>query len=278
MKPIEKISKLRGNKTATTLIMGILNVTPDSFSDGGSYMEVEQALAQVRQMIGDGADIIDIGGESTRPGFTPVSIEEEIARIVPVIKAIRKESEVLISVDTYKSAVAREAIAAGADMINDVWGGKDDPEILDVAVDYACPIVLMHNRKDSEYKELIQDIKSDLIESIEMAKSRGVKDEQIILDPGIGFQKSKQDNLSVLRRLDELNSLGYPLLLGTSRKSFLGYATGLSVDERDEATAATTVDGIMKGIQIVRVHNVKLNKRVSVMADLLAGRGVGFDG
>ncbi|WP_110251907.1 dihydropteroate synthase [Streptohalobacillus salinus] len=258
--------------------MGILNVTPDSFSDGGSYMEVEQALAQVRQMIGDGADIIDIGGESTRPGFTPVSIEEEIARIVPVIKAIRKESEVLISVDTYKSAVAREAIAAGADMINDVWGGKDDPEILDVAVDYACPIVLMHNRKDSEYKELIQDIKSDLIESIEMAKSRGVKDEQIILDPGIGFQKSKQDNLSVLRRLDELNSLGYPLLLGTSRKSFLGYATGLSVDERDEATAATTVDGIMKGIQIVRVHNVKLNKRVSVMADLLAGRGVGFDG
>ena len=278
MQPIDRIKQLKNNKTGPTLIMGILNVTPDSFSDGGAYAEVDQALIQVRQMLADGADIIDVGGESTRPGYTPVSIAEEISRILPVIKAIRAESDVLISVDTYKSKVAKAAMAAGANIINDVWGGKYDPQILDVAAEYGCPIILMHNRKDSEYKELIQDIKNDLIESIEMAKSRGVKDEHIILDPGIGFQKSKQENLAVLKRLDELNSLGYPLLLGTSRKSVLGYATGLSVNERDEATAATTVDGIIKGVQLVRVHNVKINKRVSVMADLLVGRGVEHDG
>ncbi|MBT2637464.1 dihydropteroate synthase [Bacillus sp. ISL-39] len=259
--------------THKTLIMGILNVTPDSFSDGGKYNHLENAVAHARQMIADGADILDIGGESTRPGHERISDEEEISRVVPAIGAISKEVQVPISIDTYKSKVAKSAVDAGAAIINDIWGAKEDPEIADVAAETGVPIILMHNRKERNYSNFIRDVLNDLYESITIAKKAGVSDEQIILDPGIGFAKDLRENLEMMRHLDTLVSLGYPILLGTSKKSMIGGVLDLPVSERTEGTGATICYGIQKGCQIVRIHDVKEMSRMAKMMDAMIGKG-----
>ena len=254
-----------------TYIMGILNVTPDSFSDGGKYTSLDKALNHAMQMEKEGADIIDIGGESTRPGHTPLSIEEEIERIVPVIQAVRENTTVPISVDTFKAETARAALDAGADIINDIWGAKKDPEIADVAAEYDVPIILMHNREEEnpKYNSIIDDMKQDLEESIEIALKAGVKKENIIIDPGLGFAKSMEEHLIVMNRLEELHTLGYPILLATSRKRFIGHVLNVPAQERDNGTAATTCLGITKGVHMVRVHNVKLNVEMAKMMDAM---------
>lgn len=254
-----------------TYIMGILNVTPDSFSDGGKYTSLDKALNHAIQMEKEGADIIDIGGESTRPGHTPLSIEEEIERIVPVIQAVRENTTVPISVDTFKAETARAALDAGADIINDIWGAKKDPEIADVAAEYDVPIILMHNREEEnpKYNSIIDDMKQDLEESIEIALKAGVKKENIIIDPGLGFAKSMEEHLIVMNRLEELHTLGYPILLATSRKRFIGHVLNVPAQERDNGTAATTCLGITKGVHMVRVHNVKLNVEMAKMMDAM---------
>jgi dihydropteroate synthase len=254
-----------------TYIMGILNVTPDSFSDGGKYTSLEKALSHAVNMEKDGADIIDIGGESTRPGHTPLSTEEEIERVVPVIQAVREKISIPISVDTYKAETARAALEAGADMINDIWGAKKDPEIANVAAEYDVPIILMHNRKEEEahYSNIIDDMKRDLEESIDIALTAGVRKENIILDPGLGFAKSMEEHLYVMNHLEEFHTLGYPILLATSRKRFIGHVLDLPPDERDIGTGATTCLGITKGIQMMRVHNVKLNVELARMMDAM---------
>ena len=252
-----------------TYIMGILNVTPDSFSDGGKFNEIEAAVNQAKKLVEDGADIIDVGGESTRPGAEYVTEEEEIKRVVPIIKAIKKELDVTISIDTYKSKTAEEAIKAGADIINDIWGAKYDKNIAKVAAKYNVPIVLMHNREDKSYENLMMDVISDLQESIDIALEAGVKKENIILDPGIGFAKTYEENLIVMNNCEIIRKMGYPVLLGTSRKSMIGLTLNLPVNERVEGTLATTVIGIMKGMEFVRVHDVLENKRVAVMTDTI---------
>lgn len=252
-----------------TYIMGILNITPDSFSDGGRFNNMEMAIKHAKKMVAEGVDVIDIGGESTRPGHESVSEEEEINRVVPIIEALSKELQIPISVDTYKGRVAELAIKAGASMINDVWGFKKDPYIASVAAKYNVPCCLMHNRDNKDYTNLVQDILKDLEESIEIALRAGVKKENIILDPGIGFAKSYEDNLKTMNNLEKLNSLGYPVLLGTSRKSMIGNALNLPVEERLEGTLATTAIGIMKGCEFIRVHDIKENKRVCVMTDAI---------
>ncbi|WP_079504212.1 dihydropteroate synthase [Mesobacillus jeotgali] len=259
--------------TNETLIMGILNVTPDSFSDGGKYNHIENAVAHAKQMIEDGAHILDIGGESTRPGHERISDEEEISRVVPAIEAITKELQIPISIDTYKSKVAKSAVEAGAVIINDIWGAKEDPEIADVAAETGVPIILMHNRKDRNYSHFIRDVLNDLYESITIAKKAGVRDEQIILDPGIGFAKDLSQNLEMMRHLDTLVSLGYPVLLGTSKKSMIGGVLDLPVSERTEGTGATVCFGIQKGCQIVRIHDVKEMSRMAKMMDAMMGKG-----
>jgi dihydropteroate synthase len=256
-----------------TLIMGILNVTPDSFSDGGRYNHIENAMVHAKQMIEDGAHILDIGGESTRPGHERISDEEETSRVVPAIEAITKELQVPISIDTYKSKVAKSAVEAGAVIINDIWGAKEDPEIADVAAETGVPIILMHNRHDRNYSHFIRDVLNDLYESITIAKKAGVHDEQIILDPGIGFAKDLSQNLEMMRHLDTLVSLGYPVLLGTSKKSMIGGVLDLPVSERTEGTGATVCFGIQKGCQIVRIHDVKEMSRMAKMMDAMIGKG-----
>mgnify|MGYP001325575980 CR=1 FL=1 len=256
-----------------TLIMGILNITPDSFSDGGKYTAVEEAARRAKEMVEQGADIIDIGGESTRPGHKPISVEEEINRVIPVIKEIRKVVNVPISIDTYKSETAKQALEAGANIINDIWGGKKDRNIVKVASQYNVPIILMHNRTDRNYQLFMRDVLNDLFESIYIAKSAGVKDEQIILDPGIGFARDYEQNLETMRNLDKIVSLGYPVLLGTSRKSMIGQALDLPVNERMEGTGATVCYGITKGCHIMRVHDVKEMSRMAKMMDILMGKG-----
>lgn len=257
-----------------TLIMGILNVTPDSFSDGGKYSHFENAAAHAKQMAADGADLLDIGGESTRPGHVRISDQEEIQRVVPVIAALAKEISVPISIDTYKSRVAKSAVDAGALIINDVWGAKADPEIADVAAETGVPIILMHNRNNRNYAHFIRDVLNDLYESITIAKKAGVLDEQIILDPGIGFAKDLAQNLEMMRNLDTLVSLGYPVLLGTSKKSMIGKVLDLPVEERTEGTAATVCFGIQQGCQMIRIHDVKEMARTAKMMDALMGKGV----
>lgn len=253
-----------------THIMGILNVTPDSFSDGGSYTTIERAVKRAEEMVNEGADIIDIGGESTRPGHTPVSIEEEVDRIVPVIEAIKKNIDVVLSVDTYKAQTAKYALEAGADILNDIWGAKEDKDMAKVAADADVPIILMHNRKDPTYKSIIKDMIKDLQESIDIAKCAGVKKDNIILDPGIGFAKSGEENLIVMNHLEEFVNMGYPFLLATSRKRFIGSVLDIeSPEQRDIGTGATTCLGIAKGSHIVRVHNVKINKELAVMMDAM---------
>lgn len=252
-----------------TQIMGVLNVTPDSFSDGGQYFDHETAVRHAEQLEAEGADMIDIGGESTRPGHTQISASEEMQRILPVVRHIAQVSSLPISIDTYKAETAKQALEAGAHMINDIWGAKADPEMAHVAAAYDVPIILMHNRHHMDYDDIMQDMIADLQESITIVRDAGVKEERIILDPGIGFAKTYEHNLEVMRRLEELQVLDYPLLLGTSRKSLVAKTLDLPSHERVEGTGATVCHGIEKGCQIVRVHDVQPIRRMTVMMDAM---------
>lgn len=272
-----------------TYVMGILNVTPDSFSGDGIIAKgdvIASAMNQAREFILHGADILDVGGESTRPGSEPVNAEEEMERVIPVIEELRKNfPQVLISIDTYKAKVADAAIQAGANIINDVWGFRADAEIASVAVKYKTPVILMHNRSNpasvevreklggaylgAEYDDLIEDVKRELLASVEIAVKAGVEEGLIMLDPGIGFGKKREHNLELINRLGEIRSLGYPILLGTSRKSFIGFTLDLPPDQRIEGTAATVAVGITRGADIIRVHDVKEMVRVAKMTDVI---------
>ncbi|MGB7605326.1 MAG: dihydropteroate synthase [Lutisporaceae bacterium] len=251
-----------------TYIMGILNITPDSFSDGGDFVDFDKAIAHAKQMVEDGADIIDIGGESTRPGFAEVSEKEEIQRVIPIISRLSKEINVPISVDTYKAKVAEKAIQAGATIINDIWGMQKEPQMAEVAARYNVPIILMHNQLGIEYSvDIMEEICMFFNKSIDMGLNAGIKRENMIIDPGIGFGKTPEQNVVVMARLGELNDLGCPILLGTSRKSFIGKILDLVPKERVDGTVATTVMGIIQGTDIVRVHDVKENARAAKVTD-----------
>lgn len=252
-----------------TVVMGILNVTPDSFSDGGKYDKLDQALFRAEKMVNDGAKIIDIGGESTRPGFNDVSEEAELERVIPVIEALSREISVPLSIDTYKGEVARQAIQAGAHIINDIWGGKGDPIMPTVMAECNVPVILMHNRRNLEYKNFVDDVVKDLDESIGLVKEAGVTDDKIILDPGIGFAKEYGHNMEMMAKMEYLVNMGYPVLLATSRKRFIGHTLDLPVEERLEGTLATVAFGIMKGCHMVRVHDVKETVRLSRMMDAI---------
>jgi dihydropteroate synthase len=283
-----------------TYIMGILNVTPDSFSGDGVAAAkdtvaetdtlkkediIAKAVAQAKQFVTDGADIIDIGGESTRPGSTPISAEEELARVLPVVQAVRQAVDVVISIDSYRASVAEAALAAGANWLNDVWSLRMDPDMAKLAAQAGCPIVLMHNRSKPKnvaqeeklggrfigvkYNDLITDIKRELQESIDIALKAGVQESQIIIDPGIGFGKTVEQSLQLLNQIDQFKVMGFPILLGPSRKSFIGYTLDLPPDQRVEGTAATVAIGIDRGADIVRVHDVKTIVRVARMTDAI---------
>lgn len=280
-----------------TYVMGILNVTPDSFSGDGLLPSPpaplpkgegsKHALEQAKYFLDNGADILDIGGESTRPGSQPVTAEEELARVIPVIQDIRKNfPDALISIDTSKADVAEAGFKAGANILNDVWALRADPRLASVAAAFRVPVILMHNRSNpasvevrerlgnayigSEYEDLIEDVKRELLVSVEIAKKAGVEESLIILDPGIGFGKKREHNLELINRLDEIRALGYPVLLGSSRKSFIGFTLDLPADQRVEGTAATVAVGITRGADIIRVHDVKEMTRVAKMTDAIA--------
>ncbi len=263
------IGKKEFQTSGHTYVMGILNVTPDSFSDGGKWNNMDASRAHVQQMLDEGADIIDIGGESTRPGYTLLSDEEEISRVVPVIEMVRKEFDVPISIDTYKSEVAKAALGAGADLVNDIWGLKYDAKLADVIAAADAPCCLMHNRNEANYTDFIPDMLKDLEETIAIAKKAGIKDDKIILDPGVGFGKTYENNLSAINHMEEMHKLGYPILLGTSRKSVVGLTLNLPADQRVEGTLATTVFGVLKSAMFVRVHDVKENVRIIKMTEAL---------
>ena len=250
-------------------MMGILNVTPDSFSDGGKYNDLDRALFQAEQLIAEGTDIIDIGGESTRPNHVKISSEEEIERVCPVISGIKERFDVPVSLDTYKSDVAQAGIEAGADLINDIWGFKWDGTMAKVVAQAGIPCCLMHNRKQQSYDNLMEDVLKDLQECIDLALQAGVSKENIILDPGIGFAKDLDMNLSVMKHVRRLGELGYPVLLGTSTKSMIGLTLDLPVSEREEGTITTSVMGRMAGCSIFRVHNVKANLCALQMAEAI---------
>ena len=253
-----------------TYIMGILNVTPDSFSDGGKFDNIDKALEHATQMVEEGADIIDLGGESTRPGHSYVEVDEELKRVIPVIKKLKEQLDIPISVDTYKAKVADESLKLGVEMINDIWGLKKDKNMASVIAKHNAYICIMHNQDNTDYdKDIMESIKEFLLESIDIAINAGVDKGKIILDPGIGFGKTYEQNLEVLKRLGELKSLGYPILLGTSRKSVIGNTLNLPPQERVEGTIATTVLGIRDGVDIVRVHDVGKNLRAAKMADAI---------
>ena len=272
-----------------TYVMGILNVTPDSFSGDGIIAKgdaVELAVRQAETFLNDGADILDVGGESTRPGSAPVTAEEEMERVSPVIEALHKNfPDALISIDTYKAKVAEDAIRAGAHIINDVWGFRADVEIASVAAKYKTPVILMHNRSSpasvevrerlggsyigAEYDNLLEDVKRELLVSVEIAGKAGVEETAILLDPGIGFGKTREHNLELINRLGEIRKLGYPILLGPSRKSFIGFTLDLPPDQRIEGTAATVAVGITRGADIIRVHDVREMARVAKMTDAI---------
>jgi dihydropteroate synthase len=279
--------------------MGILNVTPDSFSGDGLLPSadpldegvlVSKALEQARQFAAASCDILDVGGESTRPGALPVGLEEEMKRIVPVVRALASEYNLPISVDTYRAEVAEAALQAGACMVNDVWGLKADPDIAGVAAKARVPVILMHNRSawvQSEVKErlggryvgvpyenLLEDVKRELLESVEIAHQAGIPDEKIILDPGIGFGKTVEQNLELLNRVDEIRLLGYPVLIGPSRKSFIGYTLNLPPDQRLEGTAAAVAVSIVRGVDIIRVHDVAYMQRVARMTDAIVRKKI----
>jgi dihydropteroate synthase len=287
--PALQIGKFTFDWGSHTYVMGILNVTPDSFSGDGIISKgetVQAALSQADEFLASGADLLDVGGESTRPGSAAVSANDELERVIPVIHALHKTfPDALISIDTYKAQVAEEAIRAGAHIINDVWGLRADPELAHVAAKYNAPVILMHNRSNpssldvreklgnayigSEYQNLIEDVKRELLESVALAKNAGVDESHIVLDPGIGFGKTREHNLELINRLDEIRSLGYPILLGPSRKSFIGFTLDLPPDQRVEGTAATISVGITRGADIIRVHDVKEMARVAKMTDAI---------
>ncbi|NLG70544.1 MAG: dihydropteroate synthase [Chloroflexi bacterium] len=280
-----------------TYLMGIINVTPDSFSGDGllqgderEQAHLEKVLEQARSFAAAGVDIFDVGGESTRPGSEPVPVEEEIARVVPVVRMLSREFQIPISVDTYHAATAQAALEAGAHIINDIWGLRADPQMAAVAARFNAPVILMHNRistakpevrerlgaryRETPYENFMEDVKRELLESVALAKAAGIPDEHIILDPGIGFAKSVAQNLEVIDRLDEIRLLGYPVLLAPSRKSFIGYTLDLPPDQRVEGTAAAVAVGIVRGADIVRVHDVLPISRVVRMTDAIVRRPV----
>lgn len=258
-------------------VMGILNVTPDSFSDGGLWTERDAALRQAGRMAEEGAAIIDIGGESTRPGHTPVSAEDEAARVLPIVEAVKRETGLPVSIDTYKAEVARAALEAGADMVNDIWGlRRDGGEMAALIAGTGAACCLMHNRERAEYADFMADMLSDLRETLAIADRAGVARSSIVLDPGIGFGKTYEQNLIAMNRLDELLAFGCPVLLAASRKSVIGLTLDLPADERMEGTIATTVAGVLRGAAFVRVHDVKENLRAARMA-LAIRREAGFD-
>ena len=261
-----KIGKREFDTVNETYIMGILNVTPDSFSDGGKYNQLDQALFHVEEMIREGMDIVDIGGESTRPGYTLLDEQEEIERVVPIIEAIKKRFEIPISLDTYKSNVAKAGIVAGIDLVNDIWGLQYDKDMAATIAKSQLPCCLMHNRKNTEYADFMQDVAADLSYTIHLAQEAGIADENIILDPVVGFAKTYEQNLQIINNLEQLQMFGYPLLLGTSRKSVIGLTLDLPAKERVEGTITTTVFGVIKGCGFVRVHDIKENKRAIQMA------------
>jgi dihydropteroate synthase len=251
-----------------TYIMGIVNVDPDSFS-GDGLRDAESAVAQGKRFAAEGADIIDVGGESTRPGFEPVSAEEELKRVLPVIERLTSELSVPVSIDTYKSEVARQAVAAGAYMINDVWELKRDPKLAQVAAEEGMPLVISQNQRGSPFQDFFPELMASLKKSIQIALDAGVDWNNIIVDPGVGFGKTVEQNVEIVRRLAELKALGRPVLLGTSRKSFIGHVLDLPVDQRLEGTAATVAIGIANGADIVRVHDVVQMVRVARMSDAI---------
>lgn len=268
-----KIGKREFELGQKTYIMGILNVTPDSFSDGGRFEDSGRAMEQVEKMISEGADLIDVGGESTRPGHQQISEEEEIARVVPMIRLIKERFEIPVSVDTYKSRVAEAALEAGADLLNDIWGFLYDERMAELAARYDVPVCLMHNRNNTEYDDFVNDVAADLKKCLAVAKKYNIKPENILLDPGIGFGKTYEQNLILLDHLETVCELGYPVLLGASRKSVIGLTLELPVTEREEGTIATTVLGAMKGCSFVRVHNVRANARALQMTEAVRRAG-----
>ena len=259
-----------------THVMGILNVTPDSFSDGGCYLDVQRAIAHTQLMVEEGATLVDVGGESSRPGALPVSVDEELARILPVICAVVNNTDVLISVDTYKAEVARQALEAGAHLVNDITALRGDVAMASVVARMEAGLILMHIKgtprtmqQAPQYDDVVSEVRASLQESIRIAEEQGVAAERIIIDPGIGFGKTTAHNLEILKRLSEFRSLNKPLLIGTSRKSFIGNVLGLPINERVEGTAATVCWVIAHGADIVRVHDVKANVRAALMTDAL---------
>ena len=269
MKYVTKCGSLSIEWGKRTYIMGILNVTPDSFSGDGVRNDVGLALEQALRFQNDGADIIDVGGESTRPGSIPVDLNEERRRVIPVVRSLVSKLSIPISVDTYKPRLAEEAIGAGAAMINDTWGLKHDISMASIVSHGNVPVILMHNQDGVEYSDLIPDVIDSLSKSIEYAIDSGIREENIILDPGIGFGKTPSQNLQLIRRLGEIKAMGFPVLIGTSRKSTLGLVLDLPVDDRLEGTAATVAISIANGVDIVRVHDVREMKRVSLMSDAI---------
>jgi dihydropteroate synthase len=252
-----------------TYIMGVINVTPDSFSGDGLSHDMEAAVALGRRFAAEGADILDIGGESTRPGSTPVPVDEELCRVIPVIERLAGEMPLPLSIDTYKWEVARQALSSGAKMINDIWGLKRDPRLAELSAEWGVPIILMSNQRDASCQDIIPEVLSSLRRSMTLARELGVAWENIIIDPGIGFGKTLEQNLEVVCRLDELRSLGRPILIGTSRKSMIGLVLDLPPDERLEGTAATVAISIAKGADMVRVHDVAQMARVCRMSDAI---------
>lgn len=250
-------------------LMGILNVTPDSFSDGGSFNQMDKALYHAREMISQGADIIDIGGESTRPGHVKITEAEEIERVAPVIESLKKEFDIPISIDTYKSRVARAALEAGADMVNDIWGFKYDGKMAALVKEFDVAACLMHNKDNTEYGNFMPEVLEELSECVELARAAGISEDKLMVDPGIGFGKTLEQNLSCMNHLEEFLQFDLPVLLGTSRKSMIGLTLDLPVTEREEGTMATSVIGAMKGCHFVRVHNVEANKRAIRMTEAI---------
>ena len=262
-----KIGEREFDSCGHTYVMGILNVPPDSFSDGGKWNDLEGALRRVEVMVEEGADVIDIGGESTRPGYVAISGEQEMDRVLPVVEAVKRRFDVPVSLDTCKSDVALAGIEVGVDLINDIWGLKFDDKIAGVIAGSGLPCCLMHNRRDTKYRNFMQELAGDLAETLHLAKIAGIEEDRIILDPGVGFAKSYEQNLEVINCLEELKVLGCPLLLGCSRKSVVGLTLGLPVEERMEGTLATTVLAVIKGCMFVRVHDIKENVRAIKMTE-----------
>lgn len=257
-----------------TYIMGILNVTPDSFSDGGKWNDMDRALRHVEEMIREGADVIDVGGESTRPGHQKISDEEETQRVAPVIEALKKRFDVPVSVDTYKSPVAAAAIEAGVDLLNDIWGFRYDGKMAALAAASQVACCLMHNKDEAVYRDFMKDMMEETLECARIALQAGVAKDRILLDPGIGFGKTYEMNLEALRRLDEFCSLGYPVLLGTSRKSVIGLTLDLPADQRLEGTLVTTVLAVQTGCAFVRVHDIRENRRAIQMMEAIQGKQI----